>query len=80
MFPDDPLNPENLRSAFLALDLTSGQPSRPTRPEHIKFDGAGDNPDAFAVVLQVQNGEPKVVWPVADAEAEVVFPRADTTR
>jgi branched-chain amino acid transport system substrate-binding protein len=80
MFPDDPLNPENLRSAFLALDLTSG-PAIETYPaEHIKFDGAGDNPDAFAVVLQVQNGEPKVVWPLAGAEAEVVFPRADTTR
>lgn len=80
MFPDDPLNPENLRSAFLALDLTSG-PAIETYPaDHIKFDGAGDNPDAFAVVLQVQNGEPKIVWPLEGAEAEVIFPRADNTR
>jgi branched-chain amino acid transport system substrate-binding protein len=80
MFPDDPLNPENLRSAFLALDLTSG-PAIETYPaEHIKFDNAGDNPDARAIVLQVQNGVPKVVWPLSDAEAPAIFPRADTTR
>ncbi len=80
MFPDDPLNPENLRAAFLALDLSSG-PAVETYPgEHIKFDGAGDNPDAMAVILQVQNGEPKVVWPADNAEAAPIFPRADTTR
>lgn len=77
MFPDNPLDPENLRAAFLALDLTSG-PAIETYPaDHIKFDGSGDNPDAKAVILQVQNGEPKVVWPVADAEAEYIFPRPD---
>jgi branched-chain amino acid transport system substrate-binding protein len=80
MFPDDPLNPENLRSAFLALDLTSGPAIEVYPADHIKFDNAGDNPDALAVVLQVQNGEPKVVWPFAYAEADVVFPRPDTTR
>jgi branched-chain amino acid transport system substrate-binding protein len=77
MFPDDPLNPENLRLAFLALDLTSG-PAVETYPaEHIKFDGAGDNPDAKAIILQVQNGVPKVIWPLEDAEAEAIFPRPD---
>jgi branched-chain amino acid transport system substrate-binding protein len=77
MFPDNPLDPENLREAFLALDLTDG-PAIETYPaDHIKFDGAGDNPDAKAIVLQVQNGEPKVVWPIEDAEAEYIFPRAD---
>jgi branched-chain amino acid transport system substrate-binding protein len=79
MFPDDPLNPENLRAAFLALDLTSGPAVESYPGEHIKFDGAGDVPDALAVILQVQNGEPKVVWPVANAEAEAIFPRADAT-
>lgn len=80
MFPDDPLNPENLRAAFLALDLTSG-PAVETYPaDHISFDGAGDNPDAKAIILQVQDGEPKVVWPMGDAEAEVMFPRPDASR
>ena len=77
MFPDNPLDPENLRAAFLALDLTSG-PAVDTYPaDHIKFDGSGDNPFAKAIILQVQNGEPKVVWPVADAEADYIFPRPD---
>jgi branched-chain amino acid transport system substrate-binding protein len=80
MFPEDPLNPENLRSAFLALDLTEG-PAIETYPaDHIKFDGAGDNPDAKAIVLQVQNGEPRVVYPFDDAEVEAVFPITGTNR
>lgn len=79
MFPDDPLNPDNLRQAFLALDLTSG-PAVETYPsDHITFTPTGDNPYARAVVMQVINGEPKVVWPFNAAEAQAVFPRPDAT-
>ncbi|MFQ6099806.1 MAG: ABC transporter substrate-binding protein [Anaerolineae bacterium] len=78
-FPDDPLNPENLRQAFLQLDLTSG-PAVETYPtDHITFTETGDNPYARATILQVINGEPKVVWPFDVAEAEAVFPRPDAT-
>jgi len=73
-FPDDPLNPDNLRKAFLALDLTSG-PAVETYPgEHIKFNALGDNEFPGVVVLQVQNGEPKVVYPADQAEAKPVWP------
>jgi branched-chain amino acid transport system substrate-binding protein len=80
MFPDDPLNPDNLRKAFLKLDLTSG-PAVETYPgDRITFTETGDNPYAKAVVLQVINGEPRVVWPFEDAEVEAVFPRPDATQ
>jgi len=78
-FPDDPLNPDNLRQAFLQLDLTSG-PAVDTYPtDHIEFTETGDNPHARATVLQVIDGEPKVVWPFEEAEVEPVFPRPDAT-
>lgn len=77
LFPDDPLNSDNLRQAFLQLDLTSG-PAVDTYPgDHIAFSDTGDNPDAKAIILQVLDGEPKVVWPFEDAEVEAVFPRPD---
>ncbi len=73
-FPDDPLNPDNLRASFMALDLTSG-PAVETYPgDHIKFNALGDNEFPGVVVLQVQNGEPKVVYPAADAEAQPIWP------
>jgi branched-chain amino acid transport system substrate-binding protein len=79
MFPDDPLKPENLRQAMLELDLTSG-PAVDTFPgDRIAFTDNGDNPDAIAVIYQVQNGEIKVVWPFEHAEAEAIFPRTDST-
>ncbi len=77
--PKDPLNSDNLRKAFLELDLTSG-PAVETFPvNHIAFDGKGDNPSARATIMQVIKGEPKVVWPFDEAEAEFVFPRLDAT-
>ncbi len=77
-FPDDPLNPDNLRQAFLELDLTSG-PAVETYPgDRITFTETGDNPHAVATILQVIDGEPKVVWPFEAAEAEAVFPRPDS--
>lgn len=76
-FPNDPLNPDNLRAAFLQLDLTSG-PAVETYPtNHIKFTETGDNPYARATILQVLKGEPKVVWPFDEAEVPAVFPRPD---
>ncbi len=79
LYPEDPLNPDNIRDAFLKLDLTSG-PAVETYPtDHVAFDGKGDNPHARATILQVINGEPKVVWPFEEAEAEPIFPRPDAT-
>ncbi|MCX6054869.1 MAG: ABC transporter substrate-binding protein [Chloroflexi bacterium] len=73
-FPDDPLNPDNLRASFLALDLTSG-PAVETYPgTRIKFDATGQNQFPGVVVLQVQNGQPLVVYPADQAEATPIFP------
>jgi branched-chain amino acid transport system substrate-binding protein len=73
-FPEDPLNPDNLRKAFLALDLKSG-PAVETYPSpEIKFNAVGDNQFPGVVVLQVQGGQPKVVYPAAEAEAKPVWP------
>ena len=79
LFPDDPLQPDNLREAFLQLDLTSGPAVDAYPTEQINFTDTGDNPYARATVLQVIGGESKVVWPFDDAEAAAVFPRPDST-
>lgn len=78
-FPDDPLNPDNLRQAFLELDLTSGPAVDAYPTDHISFTETGDNPYARATIMQVIDGEPKVVWPFDEAEAEYIFPRPDAT-
>ena len=79
LFPEDPLNPDNLRNTFLQLDLTSG-PAVDTYPTNrVAFDAKGDNPYARATILQVIDGEPKVVWPFDEAEADPIFPRPDAT-
>ncbi len=79
MFPDDPLNPDNLRQAFLSLDLTDDNSIAaqlyPTG--HIKFAPNGDNMYAGTAVMQVINGQPKVVWPDPEPGVEPVFPRPD---
>jgi len=73
-FPDDPLNPENLRASFMALDLKTG-PAVETYPsQEIKFNAVGDNLFPGVVVLQVQKGEPKVVYPEAEREVAPIFP------
>lgn len=60
-FKDDPLKPENLRSAMVTLDLKSGPAAEVYPSEGIKFDGKGDNVYPGVVVLQVQNGVPQTV-------------------
>ncbi len=73
-FPTDPLNPDNLRKSFMALDLKSG-PAVETYPSpEIKFNALGDNAFPGVVILQVQKGEPKVVYPEAEAEAKPIWP------
>ncbi|OYT48262.1 MAG: hypothetical protein B6U85_03000 [Desulfurococcales archaeon ex4484_42] len=83
MFPDDPLNPDHLRQAFLALDLEDkfsiAAQLYPTG--RIKFNENGDNIYAGTAVLQVQRigGElkPVVVWPDAEPGVQPIFPRPD---
>ncbi len=83
MFPDDPLNPDHLRAAFLALDLNDRNSIAaqlyPTG--RIKFNENGDNIYAGTAVLQVQlkDGKlvPVVVWPDAEPGVQPIFPRPD---
>ena len=79
MFPEDPLNPDNLRKAFLALDLTDeNSPAAQVYPSgHIKFAPNGENLYELAVVLQVINGEPHVVWPEPEPGYEPIFPHPE---
>jgi branched-chain amino acid transport system substrate-binding protein len=83
MYPNDPLNPDNLRNVFLSLDLTddnsiAGQ-LYPTG--HIKFLPNGDNEYAGTAILQVQNIngtlQPVLVWPEPQPGVQPVFPRPD---
>jgi branched-chain amino acid transport system substrate-binding protein len=79
LFPDDPLNPDNLRQAALQLDLTSGPAVETFPTNHIQFDGTGQNIYARGTVMQVIDGVPRVIYPFEDAEVEGMFPRPDTT-
>ncbi len=72
--PQNPLNPDTLRQAFLSLDLTSGPAAETYPSQHIKFDDRGDNIYAEACVLQVINAEPVLVWPPGVRQRAPVFP------
>ena len=41
----------------------------------IKFDATGQNTLTSAIFLQLQNAEPKMVWPADKATAAIVWPR-----
>jgi branched-chain amino acid transport system substrate-binding protein len=84
MFPDDPLNPDHLRQAFLSLDLNeSNSIAAQLYPTgRIKFAPNGDNLYSGTAVLQVQliNGTltPVVVWPQPQPGVQAIFPRPGT--
>jgi branched-chain amino acid transport system substrate-binding protein len=73
-FPNDPLNPDNLRASFMALDLKTGPAAETIPSGEIKFDGKGDNMYPSVVVMQVQNGVPVTVYPDAVKVADPIFP------
>ncbi len=80
MFPEDEtLDPDHLREAFMAVEITSGPAAELYPTGHIEFDEVGDNAYAGAVVYQVIEGEAYLVWPMAGAQREAVFPRPDWT-
>ncbi|MEM0000510.1 MAG: ABC transporter substrate-binding protein [Desulfurococcaceae archaeon] len=81
MFPQDPLNPDNLRQAFLSLDLneTNSIAAQLYPSGRIKFAPNGENLYPLAAILQVQrvNGTltPVLVWPEPQPGVKPVFPR-----
>ena len=81
VYPNNPLNPDNLRAVFLSLNLTdSNSIAAQLYPTgHIKFLPNGDNEYAGTAILQVQkiNGSltPVLVWPEPQPGIQPVFPR-----
>jgi branched-chain amino acid transport system substrate-binding protein len=77
MFPEDPLNPDNLRAAFLSLDLNdSNSIAAQLYPTgRVKLASNGENLYGGTAILQVIRGQPKVVWPEAEEGVTPVFPR-----
>jgi branched-chain amino acid transport system substrate-binding protein len=77
MFPENPLNPDNLKAAFLSLDLNdSNSKAAQLYPTgKIKLAANGENLYGGTAILQVIGGQPKVIWPEAEAGVTPVFPR-----
>ncbi len=77
MFPNDPLNPDHIREAFLSLDLNdSNSIAAQLYPSgRIKLSPSGDNLYPGTAVVQVIKGQPKVVWPEPEPGVTPVFPR-----
>lgn len=76
MFPDDPLNPDNLMKVFMSLDLTDENSiSAQLYPTgRIKLAPNGDNIYAGTAVLQVIGGKARVVWPKPEPGVVPVCP------
>ncbi|MEM0057161.1 MAG: ABC transporter substrate-binding protein [Saccharolobus sp.] len=77
MFPEDPLNPDNLRSVFLSIDLneTNSIAAQLYPTGRIKLAPNGDNLYGATVIVQVINGVPRVVWPEPEEGVTLIFPR-----
>src|SRR5262245_57913016 len=61
---------EKVRDAIAKTNLTDHILTQ----DAIRFDDAGENPNASPALIQVQNGKPVVVGPAKYAEAKPVFP------
>lgn len=77
MFPDNPLDPDNLRAAMFSLDLNDNNSiAAQLYPSgKIKLAPNGDNIYPGVAVIQVIGGQPRVVWPEAEPGVTPVFPR-----
>jgi branched-chain amino acid transport system substrate-binding protein len=67
------VEPGKIRDALAATDLSADKLIMPW--SGIKFDTTGQNTLTSAVFLQLQNAEPKMVWPADKATAKLVWPR-----
>jgi len=73
LHPDNPLDPDSIRDAFLKIDISSG-PAAMTAGGRAKFNEKGDNIYGSHVYLQVLNGTQCTAWPFDRAAAEAVWP------
>ena len=73
LHPDNPLDPDSIRDAFLKIDISSG-PAAMTAGGRARFNEKGDNIYGSHVYLQVLNGTQRTAWPFDRASAEAVWP------
>jgi branched-chain amino acid transport system substrate-binding protein len=66
-------DPGKIRDALAATTLTADKLIMPWNG--VKFDQTGQNTLTSAIFIQIQNGEPKMVWPADKATAKLVWPR-----
>jgi branched-chain amino acid transport system substrate-binding protein len=65
--------PHRIRDALAATNLTADKLIMPW--QGIKFDSKGQNTLTSAIFIQIQNDEPKMVWPADKATVKLVWPR-----
>lgn len=65
--------PAKIRDALAATNLSADKLIMPWAG--VKFDATGQNMLTSAIFLQLQNAEPKMVWPADKATAALVWPR-----
>lgn len=74
LHPDNPLDGDSIRDAFLKIDITSG-PAVLGAADRVKFNENGDNMYPAFVYLQILNGTQHTVWPLNLASAAAVWPQ-----
>jgi branched-chain amino acid transport system substrate-binding protein len=62
-----------VRAALAATDLKPSQLIMPW--DGVKFDAKGQNQRTNGIFVQTLDGSPRLVWPAADADARMVWPR-----
>lgn len=66
-------DPTKIRDALAATNLSADKLIMPW--QGIKFDATGQNTLTSAIFIQIQNVEPKMVWPADKATVKLVWPR-----
>lgn len=73
LHPENPLDPDSIRDAFLNIDISSG-PAVMTAGGRAKFNEKGDNIYGTHVYLQILDGNQRTVWPFDRGSVQPVWP------
>jgi len=73
LHPNNPLDGDSIRDAFLQIDITSG-PATYSAGGNVKFAENGDNIYGSEVIMQIINGTQHTVWPLNSASKAPVWP------
>lgn len=66
-------DPQKVRDALASLEVSSG-PESLMQPGKLKFDDTGWNSEVHPVMVQWQDGKPRTIFPLEDANATIVVP------